>query len=61
MVIKRITAANPNLTSGRSRTEAQNYWAKTHGHLVANNPNLRRYHHYFSPPEAYALDEPPTP
>ena len=60
MVIKRITAANPNLTSGRSRTEAQNYWAKTHGHLVANNPNLRRYHHYFSPPEAYALDEPPT-
>ena len=41
MVIKRITAANPNLTSGRSRTEAQNYWAKTHGHLVANNPFCR--------------------
>ena len=38
MGIKRITAANENLTSGRSRTEAQQYWAESHGKLIANNP-----------------------
>jgi uncharacterized protein (TIGR02118 family) len=60
MAIKRITAANENLTNGRSRTEAQHYWAETHGKLVANNPNLRRYHHYFSLPEAYESTPKPT-
>ena len=51
--IKRLTAANENLKTGRSREQAQAYWAETHGKLVANNPNLRRYHHYFSVPAAY--------
>jgi len=60
LAIKRITAANENLTSGRSREEAQHYWAESHGKLVANNPNLRRYHHYFSLPEAYENDPKPT-
>jgi uncharacterized protein (TIGR02118 family) len=60
MTIKRITAANENLTSGRSRTEAQHYWAESHGKLVANNPNLRRYHHYFSLPEAYENEPKPN-
>ena len=60
MTIKRITAANENLTNGRSRTEAQQYWAETHGKLVANNPNLLRYHHYFSLPEAYESEPKPT-
>jgi uncharacterized protein (TIGR02118 family) len=60
MAIKRITAANENLTSGRSREEAQHYWAESHGKLVANNPNLLRYHHYFSLPEAYQNDPKPT-
>ena len=53
MGIKRITAANENLVSGRSRTEAQQYWAESHGKLVANNAGIQRYHHYFSLPEAY--------
>ena len=35
MAIKRITAANENLTSGRTREEAQRYWAEVHGKLVA--------------------------
>jgi uncharacterized protein (TIGR02118 family) len=60
MVVKRITAANENLTSGRSREEAQHYWAESHGKLVAYNPNLKRYHHYFSLPEAYQSDPKPT-
>ena len=60
IVIKRITAANENLTSGRSREEAQHYWAETHGRLVANSKTLNRYHHYFSLPEAYANDPQPT-
>jgi uncharacterized protein (TIGR02118 family) len=60
MAIKRITAANENLTSGRSRTEAQSYWAESHGKLVANNSNLQRYHHYFSLPEAYNAAIKPT-
>jgi uncharacterized protein (TIGR02118 family) len=60
MVIKRLTAANENLTSGRTREQAQQYWAETHGKLVANNPNLRRYHHYFSLPEAYDFEPKPT-
>ena len=60
IVIKRITAANENLTSGRSREEAQHYWAETHGKLVANSPTLNRYHHYFSLPEAYASEPKPT-
>jgi uncharacterized protein (TIGR02118 family) len=60
MAIKRITAANENLTNGRSREQAQHYWAESHGKLVANNANLRRYHHYFSLPEAYAADPKPT-
>jgi uncharacterized protein (TIGR02118 family) len=60
IVIKRITAANENLYSGRSREEAQHYWAETHGRLVANSPTLNRYHHYFSLPEAYANDPKPT-
>jgi len=60
MAIKRITAANENLINGRSRVEAQHYWAETHGKLVANNPNLRRYHHYFSLPEAYESEPKPT-
>jgi uncharacterized protein (TIGR02118 family) len=51
--IKRLTAANENLKTGRSREQAQQYWAETHGKLVANNPNLRQYHHYFSVPQAY--------
>ena len=58
MAIKRITAANENLTSGRSRTEAQHYWAESHGKLVANGPNLRRYHHYFTLPEVYDKADP---
>ncbi len=53
MAIKRITAANENLTNGRSRVEAQHYWAESHGKLVANSAALQRYHHYFSLPEAY--------
>jgi uncharacterized protein (TIGR02118 family) len=60
MVIKRITAANENLTSGRSRTEAQHYWAESHGKLVANNASIQRYHHYFSMPEAYENDPRPS-
>ncbi len=60
MVVKRITAANPNLTSGRSRTEVQDYWADSHGKLVANRPNLERYYHYFSLPEAYEHEPAPT-
>jgi uncharacterized protein (TIGR02118 family) len=60
MAIKRITAANENLTNGRSRQEAQHYWAESHGKLVANNPNLLRYHHYFSVPEAYESEPKPT-
>ena len=60
MAIKRITAANENLVNGRSRVQAQDYWAETHGKLVANNPNLRRYHHYFSLPEAYESEPKPT-
>src|SRR5581483_5672018 len=60
MTIKRITAANENLVNGRSRRQAQAYWAETHGKLVANNPNLKRYHHYFSVPEAYDNDPRPT-
>ncbi|HLF76341.1 MAG TPA: EthD family reductase [Dehalococcoidia bacterium] len=60
MTIKRLTAANENLATGRSREQAQHYWAETHGKLVANNPNLRRYHHYFSVPEAYESEPRPT-
>lgn len=60
MTIKRLTAANENLTSGRSREMAQQYWAETHGRLVANNPNLRRYHHYFSVAKAYESEPKPT-
>lgn len=60
MAIKRITAANENLSNGRSREEAQHYWAETHGKLVANNANLQRYHHYFSLPEAYSAEIKPT-
>jgi len=60
MVVTRITAANENLTAGRTREQAQHYWAETHGKLVANSPTLRRYHHYFSLPEAYANDPKPT-
>jgi uncharacterized protein (TIGR02118 family) len=61
MTVKRITAANENLVNGRSRTQAQNYWAETHGKLVANNPSLQRYHHYFSLPEAYDSTSTPKP
>ena len=60
MAIKRITAANENLTNGRPRVEAQHYWAETHGKLVANSPTLKRYHHYFSVPEAYENEPRPT-
>jgi uncharacterized protein (TIGR02118 family) len=60
MAIKRITAANENLTNGRDRVEAQHYWAESHGKLVANSPMLRRYHHYFSVPEAYESEPKPT-
>jgi uncharacterized protein (TIGR02118 family) len=60
MVIKRITAANENLTSGRSRVEAQQYWAESHGKLVANSASIMRYHHYFSLPEAYENDPKPS-
>ena len=60
MAIKRITAANENLTNGRDRVEAQHYWAESHGKLVANNAILKRYHHYFSVPEAYEHEPKPT-
>ena len=60
MAIKRITAANENLTNGRDRVEAQHYWAESHGKLVANNAVLQRYHHYFSVPEAYDHEPKPT-
>ena len=60
MAIKRITAANENLTKGRTREEAQVYWADSHGKLVANRPTLARYHHYFSVPEAYDSEPRPT-
>ena len=60
MAIKRITAANENLTSGRPREQAQAYWADSHGKLVANRPTLLRYHHYFSVPEAYDAAPRPT-
>src|ERR1043165_895758 len=60
MTIKRITAANENKVNGRTRRQAQAYWAESHGKLVANNPNLKRYHHYFSVPEAYDGDIKPT-
>ena len=60
MAIKRITAANENLVNGRNRRQAQAYWAETHGKLVANNPNLKRYHHYFSLAEAYGGEPKPT-
>jgi uncharacterized protein (TIGR02118 family) len=59
-MVKRITAANENLTSGRTRQEAQTYWAEVHGKLVANNAQILRYHHYFSLPEAYENDPKPT-
>ena len=58
--IKRLTAANENLTAGRTREQAQEYWAEVHGKLVANRPTLVRYHHYFSSPEAYASKPAPT-
>jgi uncharacterized protein (TIGR02118 family) len=60
MAIKRLTAANENRKAGRSREEAQRYWAEVHGKLVANRPTLKRYHHYFSLPEAYENDPKPT-
>ncbi|HEX5140265.1 MAG TPA: EthD domain-containing protein [Dehalococcoidia bacterium] len=60
MVIKRITAANENLTAGRTREQAQAYWADSHGKLVSNRPNLEQYYHYFSLPEAYENDPKPT-
>jgi uncharacterized protein (TIGR02118 family) len=60
MAIKRITAANENKVNGRTRRQAQAYWAETHGKLVANNTNINRYHHYFSVPEAYDGDIKPT-
>jgi len=60
MAIKRITAANENLTNGRDRVEAQHYWAESHGKLVANSAALQRYHHYFSVPEAYNNEPKPT-
>jgi uncharacterized protein (TIGR02118 family) len=60
MAIKRITAANENLTNGRDRVEAQHYWAESHGKLVANGAALKRYHHYFSVPEAYDSEPKPT-
>lgn len=60
LVIKRITAANENVNTGRTRAEAQHYWAETHGKFVANNPTLRRYHHYFSLHEAYQNEPKPT-
>lgn len=60
MVIKRITAANQSPDNGLSREQAQHYWAETHGRLIANNANYRRYHHYFSVPEAYDNDPTPT-
>ena len=41
MAVKRITAANENKVNGRSRRQAQAYWAESHGKLVANNPNLK--------------------
>ena len=43
--IKRLTAANEHRTNSRTREQAQMYWAQTHGKLLANNPNLRQYHH----------------
>jgi uncharacterized protein (TIGR02118 family) len=58
IAIKRITAANEHLTNGRDRLHAQRYWGETHGKLVANNPNLERYHHYFTLPEAYEANDP---
>jgi uncharacterized protein (TIGR02118 family) len=48
------------VNTGRSRIEAQHYWAETHGRLVANSPTLRRYHHYFSLHEAYQGQPKPT-
>jgi uncharacterized protein (TIGR02118 family) len=60
ITIVRITAANENLTSGRTREQAQHYWAESHGKLVAHSATLKRYHHYFSLPEAYANDPRPT-
>ena len=60
MAIKRITAANENRVTGRSRAEAQHYWAETHGRLVANSPSLQHYHHYFSLHEAYQNEPKPT-
>jgi uncharacterized protein (TIGR02118 family) len=60
VTVKRLTAANENLTAGRSRAEAQEYWAEVHGKLVANRPTLKRYHHYFSLPEAYESSPKPT-
>jgi uncharacterized protein (TIGR02118 family) len=59
-MVKRITAANENLTSGRTREQAQTYWAEVHGKLVANNAQILRYHHYFSLPEAYQNEPKPT-
>ena len=54
MAIKWISGMIENPASGRSRLEAQKYWAESHGTLNANvGANLRRYHHYFSLPEAY--------
>jgi uncharacterized protein (TIGR02118 family) len=60
LTTKRITAANENFTSGRTRVQAQTYWAEVHGKLVANAPAIQRYHHYFSLPEAYEADPKPT-
>jgi uncharacterized protein (TIGR02118 family) len=60
LAIKRISAANENVNTGRSRLEAQHYWAESHGRLVANGPTLRRYHHYFSLYEAYQNEPKPT-
>ena len=60
MTVKLLTAANENRTAGRTREQAQVYWAEVHGKLVANRPTLRRYHHYFSIPEAYEMNPKPT-
>jgi uncharacterized protein (TIGR02118 family) len=38
----------------------QEYWADSHGKLVANRPNLQRYYHYFSLAEAYEHEPAPT-
>ncbi len=61
MAIKWISGMNENPANGLTRSEAQRYWAESHGTLNANiGYNIHRYYHYFTLPEAYEAEPKPT-